>query len=76
LIHNLKILHSFCCCCCCFLALGFELRASCLWGRPSYHLATLPTLFCDRFFQDKASRTICLGLALNWNPADLCLLSS
>jgi hypothetical protein len=27
-------------------------------------------------FQDRVSQTICLGLASNCNPPDLCLLSS
>jgi hypothetical protein len=27
------------------------------------------------FFRDRVSKTICLGLALNLNPVDLCLLS-
>jgi hypothetical protein len=33
-------------------------------------------LFCDCFSRDRASRTISLGLALNHDPPDLCLLCS
>jgi hypothetical protein len=46
----------------------FELWASLLVGRHSTTWATLPALFCVGDFQDKASQTICLGLALNHDP--------
>jgi hypothetical protein len=57
---------------------GFELRTSRLLSRHSWlleplHHSTSP-FFCDGFFQDRVSRTICL--ALNLYPPDLCLLSS
>jgi hypothetical protein len=29
----------------------------------------------DGFSQDRVSQTVCLGLALNCDPSDLCLLS-
>jgi hypothetical protein len=36
----------------------------------------LESLHHEGFFQDRVSQTICLGLALNHNPPELCLLSS
>jgi hypothetical protein len=38
--------------------------------------ATPPPLFCEGFFWDRVLWTICLELASNYNPPDLCLLSS
>jgi hypothetical protein len=35
-----------------------------------------PALFCDEFFRDRVSQTMCLGLALNCDPPVLCFLSS
>jgi hypothetical protein len=37
---------------------------------------TLPAFFCDGFFRNRVSETICPGLALNHDRPDLCLLSS
>jgi hypothetical protein len=54
--------------CVCVL-LGFELRAYTL-NHP-----TRPFL-CFRYFWDRVSRNYLLGLTLNHDPPDLCLLSS
>jgi hypothetical protein len=34
------------------------------------------SFFCVGYFQDSVSRTICLGMAWNCDPPDLCLLRS
>jgi hypothetical protein len=57
-------------------ALEFELRASHLLGWCSYWLALCQPFFVIGFFGDRVSQSICLGLALNGDPPDLCLLSS
>jgi hypothetical protein len=46
------------------------------WGLNSQPTpwATPPALCCDGFFQNRFSWTICLGLASNCYPHDLCLL--
>jgi hypothetical protein len=36
--------------------------------------ATPPVIFCHGCFLDRILRTICLGLASNHDPPDLCLL--
>jgi hypothetical protein len=51
-----------------FVVLEFELR--------TYTLSHSTSPFCNFFFQDRVSRTIYQGLALNHDPPDLCLLSS
>jgi hypothetical protein len=52
-----------------FAVLGFEPRAYTL-----NHSAS--SFFVMGFVQDRVSQSICLGLALNHHPPDLCLLSS
>jgi hypothetical protein len=47
-----------------------------LWFELADASATPPALFCDRFFKDRVLKTICLGLALNCDSPDLCLLTS
>jgi hypothetical protein len=44
-----------------FDALEFELKTSHLLGRYSTTWAAPPALFCDGFFRDRVSQTICLG---------------
>jgi hypothetical protein len=51
-----------------FVVLGFELMST-PW-------TNLPALFCGGFFRERVSLTICLGLASNSYPPDLCLLSN
>jgi hypothetical protein len=60
-----------------FLAvLRLKLSSSHLLGRVSYHLSHSASPVLYWVFQDRVSRTICLWLASNHNPPDLCLLSS
>jgi hypothetical protein len=33
-------------------------------------------VFCVGYFRDRVLWSVYLGLALNWDPLDLCLLSS
>jgi hypothetical protein len=47
-----------------------------LLGRHYTTWTTLPAQFCEGYFPDKVFRTICLRLASNYIPPDLCLLSS
>jgi hypothetical protein len=55
-----------------FLVLGFKLRASHLQVRCSTTWVTPPALFCDGYFQDRVSWTICLG----WLWATILLISA
>jgi hypothetical protein len=59
--------------------LGLEFRASCLldFARQALdHLShSTSPIFVLGFFQDTVSRTICLRLASNLHPPDLCLSS-
>jgi hypothetical protein len=55
-------------------ALGFELRASHLLGKHSYH-STSPC-FVMGFFQIESHELFALELASNNDPLDLCILSS
>jgi hypothetical protein len=47
-----------------------------LLGRHVTTSVTVPFLFCVGCFQTRISQTICLGLALNLDLSDLCLLST
>jgi hypothetical protein len=47
---------------------GFTLARQ-VWAIP-------PALFCVKYFRDRVLRTICLGLDLNQDPPDLCLLGN
>jgi hypothetical protein len=53
----------------------FELRASYLLDRLSYHLSYSASPFSIGYFQDSLIN-FWPGLALNWDPPDFCLLSS
>jgi hypothetical protein len=55
-----------------FVVLEFELRASCWLGRCSTTWATLPAFFCDGYFQDRVSWTICTG----WPHSAIFLISA
>jgi hypothetical protein len=60
-----------------FAVFGFEVRASFTFARQVlYHLSRLASPFLWWVFWDRVSWTICLGLAWNHDPSDLCLLSS
>jgi hypothetical protein len=50
-----------------FVVLGFELRAYTL-----SHSTSAPSLFCDGFFRDKFSQTICPG----WLQTVILLISA
>jgi hypothetical protein len=56
--------------------LRFELSFSHLLGRKYIALATVPTLICVRYFQDRVFVNYLLGRALNHNPPDLYLPNS
>jgi hypothetical protein len=47
-----------------------------LLSRHSSTGARPPVLFCDGYFRDRLSGTICPGSTLNHDPPDVCLLIS
>jgi hypothetical protein len=57
-----------------FVALEFELRASCMLSRCSITFC-IPQHFCFSYFSDRVS-CFCLELASNYDPPDPCLLRS
>jgi hypothetical protein len=55
---------------------GFFFGDTGVWTQGLHLEALHQSFFCDGIFQDRVLETICPGLALNQDPADLYLLSS